>query len=329
MVNRFLRKYRLDTVTAFTSPEALAALDFINEAKEEILDTHRWSFDEREGVINTIAFYEDAGTTGGWNNGSPVVVSATAVTDTFVGDYTLRAVPTDSTDRGQTAHRVESVTIAGPIISYTLAESFSGADVASNSDLFASEYQFPYHSNNDTQVRALLSMTHQERPLRLEEVDKNFRFDSLIGRYHDSIGSDPEVVYYGKPVYDTVAFGGTPVLRPGFMVWPIPSASERLDYTYRYAHPPLEAVTDTMAEVPETVIRLISDLAYGFSLNTKFGNDPGMASKVIPMALTRIERLKDSDKKTPFRRKPVRSLDNLSGAHQHGRRISNDLITGY
>jgi hypothetical protein len=175
-------------------------------------------------------------------------------------------------------------------------------------------------------------MTHQERPLRLVEIDKNFRFDFLVSRLHDSLGDDPATVYVGKPVYstDTTAVGYSTTLRDGYIIWPVPTASERLDVTYRYQHATLSAVTDTLENVPDRVINCIVELAFGFSLNTKFGNDPQMAAAVIGAAQVRIDRLMKADRKMPYKSKPVRSLDDRSrGHHYTGRRISNDLITGW
>ena len=328
MVNRFMRKYRLDTVADFSSPQALAALDCLNDAKEEILDSRSWSFDQRESAISTIAVRTGVDT-GTFTNGSLGVAGTTTENIALVGDYALRVIPTDSSDRANTAHRVSTMFAGGGVLALALSEVYSGATVASDMDMFVAEYQFPSHANGDTQVKQLLSMTNQERPVRLVEIDKNFHFDRLITRLHDSIGSDPDVVYYGRPVSNTVAVGGTNNVRDGFIVFPVPTSSARLDYTYQYAYPTLALVTDTLSHVPEKVINCIVELAFGFSLNTKFGNDPNMADRVIKAALIRAERLHRSDRKMPNRSKPVRSMDNVGGTHTSGRRISNDLIAGY
>jgi len=333
MVNRFLRKYRLDTVSVLTSPEALAALDCINDAKEEALDSRTWTFDEREDALATLPYYASASTTLAATNGANIAGGADATSGaTLDGSHTLRVVISSSSDRANTAHACSGVQIIGGAISFYLTHAWDGTTATSQTaNAFAAEYQFPSHTNGDSQVRQLLSMTHQERPLRLIEIDKNFHFDRLVTRLHDSIGSDPEVVYYGRPIYSTDSSVSTPTraLRSGCIIWPIPTSSARLDYTYRYRHTRLEATTDTLEGVPENVVNAIVELAYGFSLNTKFGNDPKLADRVIAAATTRVQRLHDADRRTPHRPKPVPSLDNVGGNHQTGRRISNDLIVGY
>jgi len=333
MVNRFMRKYRLDVVADFSSPEALAALDCINDAKEEVLDSRSWQFDEREETLSTMAVRTGVDTLT-FTNGSSTASGPTTDATTFHGDYSVRCVPSGSDDRSQTASRANGVTIAFGTLSVGLDDEYSGATTAADVavDCFAAEYQFPSHDNGDSKVKQLLSMTHQERPLRLVEIDKNFRFDFLVSRLHDSLGDDPATVYVGKPVYDTSSDATNPTntLRDGFIIWPVPTASERLDITYRHQHETLDAVGDTLENVPDRVINCIVELAFGFSLNTKFGNDPEMAQRVIGAALIRIDRLHRADRKMPYKAKPVRSLDDRSrGRHYTGRRISNDLITGW
>jgi hypothetical protein len=313
----------MNAVADFTSEEALAALDCINDAKEEVLDTRSWKFDERETALGTFLTRTGVDTVS-LINASDNVIGATTLDATISGTHTLRMLPTGTADRAETSHRVTSATAIGGLISMTLETGFSGAGGSSAVTLFAAEYQWPAHANGDSQVRQLLSMTHQERPLRLVEIDKNFRFDSLVTRLHDSLGDDPEVVYWGRNVYSTAVYGSTPTLRPGFLIWPVPTASERLDYTYRYAHAPLAATTDTLDEVPDKVINAICELAYGFSLNTQFGNDPQKADRVIASSITRINRLHNSNRPMPYKAKPLRSLDNMTRDTRHnwyGRRI--------
>jgi hypothetical protein len=323
MVNRFLRKHRMNEVGDFTSEEASAALDCINDAKEEVLDTRMWKFDQREGVLTTF-LTRTAVDTGTFTNGNAVVIGTTTLDATIDGTHTLRAVPTGSSDRAQTAHQVNYAGAIAGVLSLGLDANFSGTTGSYATTLFAAEYQWPAHSNGDTQVRHLLSMTHQERPLRLVEIDKNFRFDSLVTRLHDSLGDDPEVVYYSRPTISTASIAGTPNTRPGCIIWPVPITQERLDYTYIYAHAPLTAVTDTLVEVPERVLNAIVELAYGFSLNTQFGNDPMKADRVITAANIRIGRLYDAERPMPYKAKPLRSLDNMTRDTRHnwyGRRI--------
>lgn len=333
MVNRFMRKYRLDTVADFSSPQALAALDCLNDAKEETLDSRMWGFDERDGAIATLPYYATAATALPFVNGANLATLGNDQTGgaTLYGNHSLRCIPTTSTDRAQTSHVCSAVQITIGIFNLYLTNAYDGTSGSYSVDAFAAEYQFPAHDNGDSKVKQLLSMTHQERPLRLEEVDKNFRFDSAVTRLHDSIGSDPEVVYFGRPVQNTGnATAGVPVttLRDGFMVWPVPTLSTRLDYTYRYRHAQLEDIADTLENVPDAVVSAIVELAYGFSLNTMFGNDPTKADRVIKAAITRIERLHDADKKTPHKSKPVHSMDSL-GRGRSGRQLPSGLITGY
>jgi hypothetical protein len=127
MVNRFMRKYRLDTVSDFSSPEALAALDCINDAKEEVLDSRSWQFDEREGVLNTVPVQPV--TTVVLSNGSDVVAGNYASELIYGGTHTVRIVPTGSDDRSQTAHRLDTVVPLALSFVGFLSESYSGANV--------------------------------------------------------------------------------------------------------------------------------------------------------------------------------------------------------
>ncbi len=331
LVNRFLRKYRLPTVSDFSSEEALAALDVLNEAREEVLDSRAWKFDEREAVLSTIPYYATAATTVTFTNGSTAAVTGTDNTSaaTLSGTHTLRCIPTNSTDRAQTAHACSGVQITLGIFNLALTSAYSGTTGQYTTSTFVAEYQWPAHTNGDSYVKRLLSMYHQEDPLRLVEVDKNFRFDSLVTRLHDTIGDDPDTVYVGRQIRstDSVSSSPTTTLRDGCIIWPVPTSSAHLDYTYLYRHAPLSAITDTLENVPENVLNCIVELAYGFSLNTMFGNDPAKADRVIAAATTRVSRLHNADRKMVHKKKPLRSLDEKTREHQFGRRIPTDLIS--
>jgi len=323
----------MDTVSGFTVPEALTALDFINDAKEETLDSRHWSFDEREGVLDTFAVRNGVDDPVYVAYGLTPFIGTTSYNATIGGPYTIRAVPTDSPDRSRTAHRVEGVATIPGVISGLLAEAYSGTTGNYAWDLFAAEYQFPSHSNGDSKVKRLLSMTHHERPLRLKEMDKNFTFDSLITRLHESLGRDPEFAYFGRPVWNThtASITGNTQLRDGVIIWPVPMSSERLNYTYLYAHPLLDTVDDTLVQVPDRVINAMVELAYGFSLASHVGNDVERSQRVMASALTRIDRLHAADRKMPYKSKPVPSLDSIGNRNNPslGREIPDDNTIWY
>lgn len=323
LVNRFLRKHRRPDVADFSSPEATHALDFINDAKEEVLDPLIWNFDRREADLYTLPVVTL--TSGLVTNGNTGVVG-TISDSTFTpnGAFSARIIVTSDATYPDTAFRAEASLNVAALNTTVMEEAWLGTTNASTATatLFWPEYQFPKLSNGDSVVRELLSMRHQEEEIRLESVYKDRWLDGRVVRPHDDISADFPHYCYLTDVKDTSSDLVTPsnTWAPGFGLWPVPEGRVALTYTYVQRRAPLSATTDTMDGVPEEVLNTITQIAFGRSMQSMFGNDPALGDRILIGAFTRRDALHKAQKdRAPRSNRSVPSLDAHSGTFSHRR----------
>lgn len=274
LVNDLRALLREETVTSTTDVLSTALLAMIKKAGRKVL-AHTWSFNTRDdGQLTFEAPIE------------PTVssIAADATSFTFTGTaaqlaaltkHAWRFFVSDATTYAQTTYRVTSVSLSGSTMTVNFNPAWLDDAITDPTvKLFANEQQCP------TTVGRMLSIRHQERPLKLEFVERHLDFDASIPRQFD-VFRDPEVVYAGGTVMNTFdSTGSSEDPQPGIMIWPPPAAATPLTYSYIYKHAALTSDTDTYAGVPEAITDLIVDRAFLYCLTSSLRNDPKRASQV-------------------------------------------------
>ena len=213
LVNRSLARVRENKVNdsgTFTSRRGLDMLEFVEEAKRDILETRIWEFDRRHDRLylhpqtesTVISVVNDLTTVG------IVGIGTVEVT----GEFETRLIVTEDSAYGNTSFPLDGATNASGTLVGTLRETWKGTTFTASGTgyLFNASYLIPRHATSATNTtdtkekyRQILSVTHQERPLKLVFVGHDMELDRLVPRRHDSIGSDPRVVYVGGRVRAT------------------------------------------------------------------------------------------------------------------------------
>jgi len=256
LVNRVRRRMRHDDVTAIAQLRDLATLDAVNRAMRDVLMGNVWEDDKRHTQIALKA--RKTGVSVTFNSGAStgVVSFSGAVTSDVIGDFILRVVPLGSTQYANTAIRALTATAPSSDVSVvTLPFTVSENIAVTAGELFYSEYMLP-----DT-VRSVLTVTHQDQDLSLEQVGSTVEFSELYPRQQIEYGEPKSVSVGGldTPTYNPSNAAPDPGLR--MIVWPPPDDEYVLDVEYLYRHPELASATDTLEGVSDVVVDSIVDLA--------------------------------------------------------------------
>lgn len=260
LVNQVRRRMRHDDVTAIGQLRDLATLDAINRAMREVLLGNVWESDKRH--TQRALKSRITGATVQLNEGASTGVlirTGLAQSDVYAEpdpNFILRVAPLSSSQYANTAIRVLTTTVPSSdtsviTIPFTTSEAVSVTDA----ELFYSEYILP-----DT-VRSVLSVTHQDESLSLEQVGATVEFSELYPRQQVEYGAPKSVSVGGLdlPTYNIADDTPSPGLR--MIVWPPPDDEYVLDIEYLYRHPELVAATDTLDGVPDVVVDSIVDMA--------------------------------------------------------------------
>ena len=247
---------RHDDVTAIAQLRDLATLDAVNRAMRDVLMGNVWEDDKRHTQIALKA--RKTGVSVTWNSGAVtgVINFSGAVESDVIGDFIMRVVPLGSTQYGNTAIRALTATIPSSDFSLVLAPFAFSEDISITAgELFYSEYMLP-----DT-VRSVLTVTHQDQDLSLEQVGSTVEFSELYPRQQIEYGEPKSVSVGGldTPTYNPDNAAPDPGLR--MIVWPPPDDEYVLDVEYLYRHPELASATDTLEGVSDVVVDSIVDLA--------------------------------------------------------------------
>lgn len=318
-VNRLRRMLREDTVTATSSSDLLdqTIIDALNTAADEHLNTFEWSFllrhdaqvwfpglrEESTGCSPTFN-----STTLPLNDGSNSWDAADVQNFTFKatqeGRLLARVRVTGGAGSGtyddtpDSAYPVDELYGTGAF-NATLRNPFRGdtaSSAAAGFQIFTHEYALP-----DT-VRTVVSVRHQETPIRLEFMDKGESFDRVVPRVTDRTAAQPEVAYVGGLITGTAigtADNGTGM---GLMIWPVPSSDVLIDYSYVYRFAELSTDAATWTGVPLEHTRLIESMAFEKLLDSNVEDDPGRASRIRTRNEMVRRRLLDADVRSPVRR---------------------------
>lgn len=262
-VNRIRRRMRAGSdVSNVTDEENAVLLDIVNAAIADVLAGKNWEFDLRhDGILNTLATQ---------TLGSVSVTASTFTTDTSdqfdfatftaADQHVVRGIIETDGRYSNTAFRITSIEDSGSVQTFRVDGTFPGTvggGAVSTMKTVAHEFILP------ASVRAVVSVTHEERPLTLDQVDPTATFDQLVPRPHGTT-AHPEWVGVGGfdvPTRDYTASASDPALR--MIVWPLPDAAISLRYSYYVDHARLATATDALIGVPDRVIEDIVRIAHG------------------------------------------------------------------
>jgi hypothetical protein len=264
IVNKIARRTGWDNVTSagFATAEAPydSIKDFVNEAKDEIIDELGMQVSEEEFVLNTTALY-DTGTVQGtagnqYIQGTIGAGGYGAYTTYFTTDMEGRKIAIDSA--GSAWYRIASVTLATQIVylDATIRDTFTSSDYT----IFEDEYDL------DATAREVISAWTDDGPVSLDFRDEARHFDH---RYpgDSSTGSPTDMALFRST---TSGYIWTAQFRP------IPDLAYTIRYKARTRLADLSAHGDTWDIQPE-IEAFIVDRALFKMLNSPVQNDPDLA----------------------------------------------------
>jgi hypothetical protein len=314
MTNQVRRRLREETLTSFGTGELTVVVkDLVNEAAREVLDSHEWSFMIREdGVAYFPGLHEATdGLTLGQYDTSGIANDADLLDSTFARKWTTpnrsRLVATSSTVVPDQSYAIKAIGRTPHLGLFDLEDRYFGSDITNGPfTVYTNEMALP------ADVKQVLSVRNEDEPVRLEEVEKYIQFDTVVPRPLDHTSSKPDVVYVGGTVKGTYSVQGYDLgLRSsGLMVWPVPSATVMLKYSYVSRPNTLSDETDELYFVPEEVEDLICWRAFEKALDSNIEDDPDRALRVRRNNEARTLRLLEADEVGRSRRRvlaPFRS----------------------
>lgn len=212
---------------------------------------------------------------------------------------------TDAADFPSISMRVSSASLSGTTLTLTLADAWPGAGDSLTSGewmLYIGEYILP-----DT-VAKVLSVTHETTPIRLVEVDPHASFDELIPRPSDTLDDNPVMVAVGGTATSTYVSTGSATVGLRVMVYPIPSATGVLHYSYKERLTRLSATTDNLYAPDEFCDDVVNVAEQKFNMTSR-GNEPELAQIQGRYALDLARRKYVNSTLDPSRRHVVRPID--------------------
>lgn len=316
MVNRFRRKLKWEDVSSFSSGDDLttAAIDFINEAKRDVLENYEWDFDLRNAAFSTIAPLEYASAVGQvviTNGAATVLVPGVNNYATITGGNSRSrlAVTTDAAF-GTTYFNILTGQHPSASDSYVIEMPWPGTSRslfdASALTILTAEYVLP------ATVRDVLSVTLEEADVHVDFVDKAETLDRVVPNAFQSTSSVPEVCFVGGNALPTVTFGTTQVPGVGVWLYPVPSEVYLVRYTYRYRHPAISAIADVLY-VPDHVVDLVVDLAVARAMRTRVAPDLEASQQLEAATMQRLGRSVRRTGFQPLERMSLKSHDRRGG----------------
>jgi len=319
MVNRLLRRHGFEDYSTFTLPETLLALDLVNQAIQDLLSSHDYPWNIRHSGVQHL-FGPLSGT--GTASSSSGAVTITGFTNT-TADITGGATAGDAiayikfpvaTSHSNTAMRILNVSLSGTTLTAILQSNFPGGDQSSTNWRMI----FPEYLLGDT-VAKVLSVRHQDRPLRLLEIDPWRTFDEVLPNSYEVEG-DPEVVMVGgtaTATYDSVGTS-TPTQGLRMAVWPVPNIQRTspaspiqdqiLNFTFKERIAELTTTTSELVAPAEFIYDVI-DRAEALSNMTQRFNDPTLSQLQMRASVMNAERKYVNSTVDPNRRHSLRPHD--------------------
>ena len=315
MVNRLLRRHGYEDYSTFALPETKLALDLVNQAIRDLLSVRDYPWNIRnDGTV--VLKPSHSGTFAGGlpiNTVDPDTFQITnfgvthSTTEVF-GNFVTRLIITNATDFPNTPILVSWGNILALNLFVNLYENYPGVTVTNGDWKFVIyEYLLP------DSVAKVISVRHEEQPIRLVEVQPHQSWDEWIPRPHDNEG-EPIIVGVGGMARSTVeasdlaTANANRVTRLRLMVYPVPDATMLLQFSYKERLTELSATTDTLIAPSEFVDDVI-DRAEALSNMTQRFNDPDLAQQQIRNSLLNSNRKWENSVVDPARRHPLRAQD--------------------
>lgn len=308
LVNRLLRRHRMDDVSVFTSAEAKLALDLINTSIRDLMSERDYPWNVRfDGELHTKPDTAGTAFTALTGNSGFADTSITSVSN-LVGDWVTRVVIGDSTLTGYaaTAFRV----VSARVNTGTLLGTFTAAWPLDNAVAVSAKYLIYEYVLPDT-VQKVISVRHEKRPIKLMEIDPNQSFDEVFPRHWENDSGEPMVVAVGGQAEATYNGATATAGRVGLrlMIWPTPLDALVLSYTYKERVTELEETTDSI-KCPDEFADDIVNRAEMYSYANAFGNDPDLAALQQRIGSANAAMKYGNSRLDPQRRHVVNAIDN-------------------
>jgi len=316
LVNRVRRMHRFPDTAALTDGLSKAILDQVNSAMQTVLEERTWNWQTRtDGYIRTNQTY----------SGSDLIMAAAGTTavitanpwtspeqSPFNDDRIAELVVTDDDDYSSTSFTCDSGDVSDSFAQVWPDQAWPGAtNTAGDYLIFSHKFILP------STVRAVLSVKHQETPVRVFFAEEFLDYDKVFPRPWDYRDDSPDFVVVGgfaksSRDRDGDLSAGENVEGMKMLVHPVPSEEYVLNYSYIYRVAELSATTDDLGIVPESIANIIGDLAYARSLQVGIGNDPTTGFAMERRVLADLSRRYAAQKADPVRRSQVPSLDDVN-----------------
>lgn len=336
MMNRLRRLHRFEDVTAFGDELSKVLLDLLNEAKRDVLDGYRHSFDERSDLTFK-TFPSVSGTTAAMTANTTNVFlfsytgewigKASPSPERFYDATVYLNIPSDAS-YGNTAFRVTDGWMASATdLRINLERPWTGANGSNlGYRLFAFEYALP-----DT-VRSVVSVRDQDGDLRLHHAMSVWQMEGLVPNLLAGIGSAPScaiVTGYRAPTSLTTDASNTGVSSSNadysLALYPIPDDGRAINVTYMYRHPELVDESSVLEGVPLHMVDTIVMVAHAKAKQT-IEKDYAAGAAMLDRIASGFARKAAAEKPDPFRRRVARSLDSIAGQSFVGGRLPKPFV---
>lgn len=307
-VNYLRRLMREEEITAI-SPELdiQTQVGLLNDASDEILNSHRWSFLRRyDGYAFFPARYTDTGGLSITNGGTSCFLNqlgtgswAASNTTEFTTNVRARLRVTADTSFSDTSILLNNINSTTPFAASLGIDSWPGDTFALGAGEFeVCTYEFVLPST----VRQVLAVWDQEGDLSPEFIDRPTEFDPWVIRPHDQFTDRPEIVMVGGTYTTTTIDSGSSTTGTGLVIWPPPSSDLLIQYSYLYKYAELSDGSDAWTGVPTEVVRLIEHVAFEHALDSNVEDDGARGRTEHAKNQRRLERLLGADMRDPNRR---------------------------
>lgn len=315
LVNRVRRRLRAGDTSesGFSTDELdLVLTDLLNASGDAVLGQNEWSFEVRhDGYLPTFQRTEYSGdfTIFTLPGSSRTGLLLTGSTDLGI---LLNSTPPPPTPRVQrvvfrsieaVAETAFTVTVSfGSFVTNGILAEFLGSTSTFNGQMtfLANEYLLPGN------VKRVVSVTHQEGQVRLEERNRSQMFDRAVQRPHETFSDRPEVVVIGgkRNGYAGSNTSQEPEQPIGtsLLIYPTPITSIILNYSYVIAYPQLAQPDDQWEGIDPMVESAIVELAYAKAMQTDVGKDVEAGVILETRALGNVRQLLAMDRQMPGQR---------------------------
>ena len=331
---------REEEVSAISSSlDVQTQVGLLNEAADEVLNAHRWTFLRRydgfaffpgrfDGTIGGGVF--PAGSTSVFLNFGGGNLWATSNVNAFSTNVRMKLRVTNDTNLSNTSIPITELVadISYPAVLGTDWHGDALVAGAGQWEGFAHEFVLP-----DT-VRQVTYVSDHEGNFPISFVDRDTELEPITSRLTDTFAERPELVTVGGIVTTTEKNNGAGTVQTAaragtaLTVYPAPSSDLLLQYGYLNKFAELAADTDTWTGVPREVQRLIERVAFEHSLDTNVEDDERRARLMHGKNQRMLEKLLAADARDPNRRNVPHEIGARRLGHNPRSRWASDTITG-